>query len=160
MIVLSAMGILTFLALFALQKRKKVKESNRFCELEEAEIADDVIVEKYGLDVEDKSVFTSASRSQANEMSLVNEIALSKTKSRLMTSVDEGSLSLDGEQILDDLKLTEDNPVVFKHATSYRPKIITEENGNIDVEEPFFLGRYDTYTPTIRKTKMDDSVTL
>jgi len=160
MVVLSAMGIPTVLALFVLQKRKRVKETNRFCELEETEIADDVIVEKYGFDVEDKSVFTMASKAQSNQISLADETPLSKTQSRQMTMADESSHSLDGEKILEDLKLTEDNPVAFKHAGSYRPRIITEENGNIDVEEPFYLGRYETYTPTLRKTKMDDSVTL
>jgi hypothetical protein len=154
------MGIPTFLALFVLQKQKKVRESNRFCELEETEIADDVIVKKYGFDVEDKSVFTTASKAQSNQISLEDETAFSKTQSHQMTMADESSLSLDGEKILEDLKLTEDNPVAFKHAGSYRPRIITEENGNIDVEEPFYLGRYETYTPTIRKTKMEDSVTL
>lgn len=144
LVVLSAMGILTLLSLFALQKRRKIKESSRFCELEETEIADDVIVGKYGLDVEDKSVFTNVSKKNSNQLALT----------------DEGSQSLDGEQILDDLKSTEDNPVLFKRGGSYQPRVITEENGNIDVEEPFFLGRYETYTPTIRKTRMDDSVTL
>jgi hypothetical protein len=136
----SGMCITLLLGLLTFRKRRNIARTSRFCELEEAEIGEETIVGKYGLDVEDMSVFTAISRTR-------NHFVLDET-------------AVGGEQILGDLKLTEDNPVFFKRGGSFNPRYITEDDGNIVVEEPFFLESYETYSPTSRGSRVNDSVTL
>jgi len=144
MAIISATGILVLLGLFVLRTRSDITGVSDFSELEEADLGENTIFEKYGLDVEEnQSWFTSVTPQKENRLEL------------------HETTTQDGERILDDSKVTEDNSALFQHrGRNFNPRWIRREDSSIEVEELFFLKSYETYKPSSNVSCVDDTVTL
>jgi len=147
MAIIFATGILVLLGLFVFRTRSDVTDVSNFCELEEADLGENTIFEKYGLDVEDnQSRFTSVSSPQND-----NRLVLHRTT----------ATTHNGKHILEDLKGSEDNSALFQHHRGNdNPRWIRREDSSIEVDEPFFLNSYETYKPSSKAFCVKDTVTL